>query len=96
MIFMIFKILANLLFQVVDLCATLALTTDIPRSPRLVETILERFLDTRVSTISKINCGILRSSRKYDGFFLFSWGLDSAEFTLQEYYLRGFHLCKLL
>ena len=59
MIFMIFKILANLRFQEVDLCAALALSRDIPRSPRLVETILSRVLETRVSTISEINCGIL-------------------------------------
>ena len=96
MIFMIFGILVTFTFQVVDICSGLALSRDIPRNPRLVETILQRFLDTRLSTVSKINCGILRYSRKCNGFFLFCWGLGSAGFAQQEYYLRGFHLCKLL
>ena len=58
MIFMIFEILANLLFQVVDLCPALALSRNNPGSPRLVETILPRVLDTRVSTIPEMKCGI--------------------------------------
>ena len=57
-IFMIFEILNTLGCQVVDLCATLAPSTANARSPRLKETILPRVLDTRVSMISEINCGI--------------------------------------
>ena len=58
MFFMIFEILTNMLFQVVDISPALALSRDIPRNPRLVEPILSRFLNTRVLTVFKMNCGI--------------------------------------
>ena len=78
-----FEIFVTLGFQVVELSSPLAPSTANARSPRLVETILRRVLDTRLSTIWKINCWIFWYSKKCGRFFLFS------ESWLGTIYLAG-------